>query len=132
MSNEATEDNPNSDKDDEIYNDPEETININQDDRNCEELDPNSTEEKMDELIHNAFLQSLRTTAKKLELPVLTSTFYRQHMLPACPSEIGGPIDLKKSSYKKLSKFLSKMMEDQVRPILTWVISRLCLKDPSP
>ena len=81
----------------------------------------------MDELIHNAFLQSLRTTAKKLELPVLTSTFYRQHMLPACPSEIGGPIDLKKSSYKKLSKFLSKMMEEQVRYILTLVISHIVI-----
>jgi translation initiation factor 2D len=119
LSNEAAEEKPKCDKDDETYTDPEETIESNQDHASCEELDPGSTEEKMDELVHNAFLQSLRTTAKKLELPILTSTFYRQHMLPACPSEIGGPIDLKKSSYKKLSKFLSKMMEDQVTSILT-------------
>ena len=91
----------------------------NQLDANCEQLDSSSIEEKMDELIQNAFLQSLKTTAKKLELPILTSTFYRQHMVPACPAEIGGPIDLKKSSYKKLSKFLSKMMEEKVMQTLT-------------
>ena len=78
------------------------------------EIDTRSTEEIMNEMIENAFLQALKTTAKKLELPVLTSTFYRQHMVPACPIEIGGPIDLKKSSFKKLSKFLQKMTEEKV------------------
>ena len=83
----------------------------------CQELDPRSSEEIMDELIEHAFLQALKTTAKKLELPALTSSFYRQHMLPACPTEIGGPIDIKKSSFKKLGKFLSKMVDEKVRKL---------------
>ena len=37
-----------------------------------EEEDPRSPEEKMDEIIENAFLQALKTNAKKMELPVLT------------------------------------------------------------
>ena len=83
-------------------------------DDNCEEEDSRTLEEIMDNLIETAFLQALKTTAKKVELPLLTSTFFRQHMVPACPNEIGGPIDMKKSSYKKLSKFLTKMMEEKV------------------
>jgi len=83
-------------------------------DSNKEGLDTESNQARMDALIESAFLQALRTTAKKLELPVLTSTFYRQHMLPACPNDLGGPIDLKKSSYKKLGKFLSKMMDEDI------------------
>ena len=86
-----------------------------------QEPDPRSPDEIMDELIENAFLQALKTTAtaKKLELPALTSNFYRLHMLPACPSEIGGPIDIKKSSFKKLGKFLSKMVEEKVCEIIS-------------
>ena len=79
-----------------------------------EELENINTEDIMNNLIESAFLQALKTTAKKLELPLLTSTFFRQHMVPACPTEIGGPIDLKKSSYKKLTKFLLKMMEEKI------------------
>ena len=37
-----------------------------------EEENPRSPEEKMDEIIENAFLQALKTNAKKMELPVLT------------------------------------------------------------
>lgn len=92
----------------------EEEIDKDQGDDTCEEGDPRTLEEIMDHVIETAFLQALKTTAKKIELPVLTSTFFRQHMVPACPNEVGGPIDMKKSSYKKLSKFLSKMMEEKV------------------
>ena len=88
----------------------------NESETDIQESDPRSPEEIMDELIQNAFLQALKTTAteKKLELPALTSSFYRQHMLPACPSEIGGPIDIKKSSFKKLGKFLNKMVDEKI------------------
>ena len=92
----------------------EEEIGKDENDDNGEEGDPRTPEEIMDNLIEIAFLQAIKTTAKKIELPVLTSTFFRQHMVPACPIEIGGPIDMKKSTYKKLSKFLSKMMEEKV------------------
>lgn len=46
---------------------------------------------------------------KKVELPVLTSTFSRSYLLPSCPE--GKSVDIKKSSYKKLSKFLQCMQE---------------------
>ncbi|XP_065910424.1 eukaryotic translation initiation factor 2D-like isoform X2 [Dysidea avara] len=41
------------------------------------------------------------------DLPLLTSTFYKAHMIPSCPE--GLTLDVKKSSYKKLSKFLEEM-----------------------
>jgi len=75
-----------------------------------EEEDPRSPEEKMDEIIENAFLQALKTNAKKMELPVLTSGFFRQYMVPASNSDL----DLKKSSYKKLGKFLAKMQAEKI------------------
>ena len=71
-------------------------------------IDSRTPQEIMDELLENAFLQSLRTScsAKKAEFPMLTSNFYRLHMVPACPPDT--QLDVKKSSYKKLSKFLEK------------------------
>jgi len=83
-------------------------------DDNVEEVpdddDERSPEEKMDDLVESAFLQALKTTAKKVEFPVLTSNFFRQYMVPASNSDI----DMKKSSYKKLGKFLAKMHADKV------------------
>ena len=61
----------------------------------------------MDDLLRAALLQSLRTTAseKKAELPMLSSNFYRLHMVPNSPQ----PLDVKKSSHKKLGKMLAAM-----------------------
>lgn len=69
-------------------------------------LDENP-QENMDKLLEYCFLKAWKTTAKKVEFPLLTSNFYKLHMIPACPS--GKQLDLKRSSYKKLSKFLSAM-----------------------
>uniref|UniRef100_A0A1B6CUD5 Uncharacterized protein n=1 Tax=Clastoptera arizonana TaxID=38151 RepID=A0A1B6CUD5_9HEMI len=66
-------------------------------------------ENTMDELILNSFLKTLKTTTKKTDLPLLTSNFYKLHMIASCPPSL--IIDLKKSSYKKLSKFLDKMVD---------------------
>ncbi|XP_037086495.1 eukaryotic translation initiation factor 2D-like [Pollicipes pollicipes] len=62
----------------------------------------------MDELLYDAFRQAWRTSAKRLELPVLVSNFYAQHMQPNSPH----PLDVKKSSYKKISKFLERMQKE--------------------
>lgn len=70
-----------------------------------------SPQETMDELLDYCFLKALKTSAKKIELPVLTSNFYRLHIVPACPPN-RGPLDVKKSSYKKLSKFLESAQKD--------------------
>lgn len=64
--------------------------------------------DNMDDLLEYCFFCAL-LRMKKVELPVLTSTFSRSYLLPSCPE--GKSVDIKKSSYKKLSKFLQCMQE---------------------
>ncbi|KAM4610028.1 eukaryotic translation initiation factor 2D [Polymixia lowei] len=66
-------------------------------------------QELMDALLMRCFLHALKSKVKKSELPLLTSTFLRNHMISCCPS--GKQLDIKKSSYKKLSKFLQTMQQ---------------------
>ncbi|XP_061113276.1 eukaryotic translation initiation factor 2D [Conger conger] len=73
------------------------------------EEDSRSPQEQMDALLLQCFLHALKSKVKKSELPLLTSTFLRNHMIACCP--IGKQLDLKKSSYKKLSKFLQCMQQ---------------------
>lgn len=61
----------------------------------------------MDDLLYMSFMTAVRINGKKVTLPVLTSTFYKSHILPCCPSHLN--LDVKKSTYKKLSVFLKKM-----------------------
>ncbi|XP_039605076.1 eukaryotic translation initiation factor 2D isoform X1 [Polypterus senegalus] len=68
-----------------------------------------SPQEQMDELLFQCFLHALKSKVKKSELPLLTSTFLRNYMVSCCPS--GKQLDVKKSSYKKLSKFLQCMQK---------------------
>ncbi|KAL9950933.1 hypothetical protein ACROYT_G043506 [Oculina patagonica] len=64
--------------------------------------------DNMDDLLEYCFFCAL-LRMKKVELPVLTSTFSRTYLLPSCPE--GRSVDIKKSSHKKLSKFLQCMQE---------------------
>lgn len=64
-------------------------------------------QEVMDAMLLQCFLHALKSKVKKSELPLLTSTFLRNYMFSCCPS--GKQLDIKKSSYKKLSKFLQTM-----------------------
>lgn len=57
-----------------------------------------------DERLRQAFLISIKKMGKKPPTPLLTSNFYRCHVL-----EADSDIDIKKTSYKKLSKFLQEM-----------------------
>uniref|UniRef100_A0A4W3GPG1 Eukaryotic translation initiation factor 2D n=1 Tax=Callorhinchus milii TaxID=7868 RepID=A0A4W3GPG1_CALMI len=66
----------------------------------------------MDELLLQCFLHALKFKVKKEDLPLLTSTFLRNRMYPCCPE--GRQLDIKKSSYKKLSKFLQSMQQRQM------------------
>ncbi|XP_032377817.1 eukaryotic translation initiation factor 2D [Etheostoma spectabile] len=84
------------------------------DDKGNEEEDGNQDDQKMpqeamDALLLQCFLHALKSKVKKTELPLLTSTFLRNHMFACCPS--GKQLDIKKSSYKKLSKFLQAMQK---------------------
>ncbi|KAM9350372.1 eukaryotic translation initiation factor 2D [Symphorus nematophorus] len=71
--------------------------------------DQKMPQEIMDALLLQCFLHALKIKVKKSELPLLTSTFLRNHMFSCCPS--GKQLDIKKSSYKKLSKFLQAMQQ---------------------
>lgn len=69
--------------------------------KNDTESDPSN---KPDENLKIAFMTALKRMAKNPPLPLLTSNFYRNHILT-----VDNNIDLKQTSYKKISKFLQKM-----------------------
>ncbi|XP_067096201.1 eukaryotic translation initiation factor 2D isoform X1 [Osmerus mordax] len=73
--------------------------------------DQRTPQEQMDALLLQCFLHALKSKVKKSELPLLTSTFLRIHMVSCCPS--GKQLDIKKSSFKKLSKFLQSMQQQR-------------------
>ncbi|KAF5907291.1 eukaryotic translation initiation factor 2D, partial [Clarias magur] len=75
-----------------------------------EEEDLRSPQEQMDALLFQCFRHALKSKVKKSELPLLTGTFLRKHMASCCPK--GKNLDIKKSSYKKLSKFLQSMQKE--------------------
>lgn len=75
-----------------------------------EQEDSRSPQEQMDSLLLQCFLHALKSKVKKSELPLLTGTFLRKHMASCCPK--GKNLDIKKSSYKKLSKFLQSMQKE--------------------
>ncbi|KAK2498626.1 hypothetical protein MC885_011613 [Smutsia gigantea] len=74
--------------------------------------DGKTLQEQMDELLHQCFLHALKSRVKKADLPLLTSTFLGSHVFSCCPE--GQQLDIKKSSYKKLSKFLQRMQQEQI------------------
>lgn len=74
--------------------------------------DSRTHQEQMDELLLQCFLHALKCRVKKADLPLLTSTLLGSHMFSCCPK--GQQLDIKKSSYKKLSKFLQQMQQEQI------------------
>lgn len=71
----------------------------------------------MDELVTTTLYRALRTSVGKDDLPMLASTFYAAHMLPSRPA--GTTIDLKASSFKKLSRLLAAAEADGVLTVET-------------
>lgn len=65
-----------------------------------------------DDVITYCFLKALNTSVKNVKLPLLTSNFYKLHMIPSCPE--GKTIDIKKTRFKKMSKFIQEMAADNV------------------
>ncbi|KAF7467790.1 hypothetical protein GHT09_000828 [Marmota monax] len=74
--------------------------------------DSRPLQEQMDELLQQCFLHALKCRVRKADLPLLTSTLLGSHMFSCCPE--GRQLDIKKSSYKKLSKFLQHMQQEQI------------------
>ncbi|KAI5631342.1 translation initiation factor SUI1 domain-containing protein [Phthorimaea operculella] len=58
----------------------------------------------------DGLLSFLRLHGKNAELPILTSLLYRNHMMPMCPPD--RTLDVKKSSYKKMGKFMEAMQRE--------------------
>ncbi|XP_070251855.1 eukaryotic translation initiation factor 2D isoform X3 [Myotis yumanensis] len=79
---------------------------------NPDPADSKTLQEQMDELLQQCFLHALKCRIKKTDLPLLTSTFLGSHVFSCCPE--GRQLDIKKSSYKKLSKFLQQMQQEQI------------------
>lgn len=64
----------------------------------------------MDDVLQWAFLLALREGVKDSHLPLLVSTFYAQHMLPAARRlRYGVELQMKQTSYKKMAPFLKAM-----------------------
>ncbi|CAI5497857.1 unnamed protein product [Closterium sp. Naga37s-1] len=62
------------------------------------------TPAQMDELLDRCLLQALSVSVKPAHLPLGASTLWSNHVLPCRPP--GTTVDIKKSSHKKLSKWL--------------------------
>lgn len=106
----TSEANPSSTAQLDVSNDPAEQITANVDDLKVTDEESNvevhhtlSTED-VDALLDKCLLQALHTTVKDKDLPMPGSTLWAGHVLPCRPSGI--TLDIKKSSYKKLSKWL--------------------------
>jgi len=68
--------------------------------------------EKMDELLTLCSLKALKHSIKKEMLPILASTFYKKYVMSFCPE--GVELDIKKTSFKKLSIFLQLLDEEGI------------------
>ncbi|XP_074178500.1 eukaryotic translation initiation factor 2D isoform X2 [Rhinolophus sinicus] len=79
---------------------------------NPDPTDSKTLQEQMDALLQQCFLHALKVRIKKADLPLLTSTLLGSHMFSCCPE--GRQLDIKKSSYKKLSKFLQHMQQERI------------------
>ncbi|EAZ23451.1 hypothetical protein OsJ_07144 [Oryza sativa Japonica Group] len=64
----------------------------------------NLSTEEIDSLLDKCLLQALHTSVKDKDLPIPGSTLWSNHILPCRPT--GVTLDIKKSSHKKLSKWL--------------------------
>eukprot|EP00002_Diphylleia_rotans_P038077 TRINITY_DN8602_c0_g1_i1.p1 TRINITY_DN8602_c0_g1~~TRINITY_DN8602_c0_g1_i1.p1 ORF type:complete len:668 (-),score=166.90 TRINITY_DN8602_c0_g1_i1:32-2035(-) len=65
---------------------------------------PTISPAEMDALLERCLLQAIKTMVKDKELPLLVSIFYSNYMLASRPTD--SYVDIKKSTYKKLSQFL--------------------------
>lgn len=72
-----------------------------------EETESNLMLNTDDDVLMYCFLKALNTSMKNVKLPLLISNFYKLHMISCCPK--GKSIDIKKTKYKKMSKFMQEM-----------------------
>jgi translation initiation factor 2D len=63
-----------------------------------------SSPDRMDQLLEVSLLQALLKSVKDADLPLSSSSLWSQHIKPCRP--LGSELDVKRSSHKKMSKFL--------------------------
>ncbi|KAJ0972861.1 hypothetical protein J5N97_020820 [Dioscorea zingiberensis] len=80
------------------------TENVVADETGAEKETKNLSTTDVDSLLDKCFLQALHTSVKDKDLPMPGSTLWANHVLPCRPSGI--TLDIKRSSHKKLSKWL--------------------------
>lgn len=74
--------------------------------------DTQTTIVKMDELLMICSLKALKYSITKEMLPILASTFYKKYVMSFCPD--GVELDIKKTSFKKLSTFLQLLEQEGI------------------
>lgn len=62
----------------------------------------------LDSILKNAFLTTIKTQGGKITLPILTSSFYPQYV----QTGLAEPIEVKHTTYKKVSTFLQAMCDE--------------------
>eukprot|EP00871_Galdieria_phlegrea_P000533 jgi/Galph1/1480/GphlegSOOS_G160.1 len=72
-----------------------------------ENLTKEPSEEEMDSLLDQCFLQAAKCLVQDSQLPMEASKLFNDFVLPCRP--VGTVIDLKKSSYKKLGAFMKSL-----------------------
>jgi len=77
----------------------------------AESEDDEEVELNPDELLEFSFMMALKKSVKDNKLPMLVSEFYASHLLPCRPA--GSTLDIKKTSHKKIGKFLQAMGADR-------------------
>lgn len=68
--------------------------------------------EKKNGLLMTCTLKALKHSITKEMLPILASTFYKKYVMSFCPEGI--ELDIKKTSFKKLSTFLQLLDEEGI------------------
>ncbi|XP_050672901.1 eukaryotic translation initiation factor 2D isoform X1 [Leptidea sinapis] len=64
----------------------------------------------MDGLLRWCLLSFLRVHGSHIELPLKTNLLYKKYLMPFCPED--RTLDVKKSTYKKMGKFLEAMQRE--------------------
>ncbi|XP_041969750.1 eukaryotic translation initiation factor 2D [Aricia agestis] len=76
----------------------------------CSDNEDDGIPSDMDGLLRWCLLSFLKHQATKVELPLKTNLFYKNYLMPLCPEN--HTLDVKKSSYKKMGKFLEAMQRE--------------------
>lgn len=81
-----------------------ENIELSADDDSSDDEAEDPPDNTPDDLLKIAFITAIKRMGKNPPVPILTSNFYRNHILA-----VDKNIDLKQTTYKKISKFLQEM-----------------------